>query len=315
MKNKLWHFIIFIICFSLKSFAWGFFGHQRINRMAVFTLPPEMFSFYKTHIEYVTTHAVDPDKRRYANKNEGACHFIDIDHYEPFAFDSLPHFYPKAIKKYTEDTLLKHGIVPWHIAHYLHYLTQAFENEDINKILKLSADIGHYIADAHVPLHTTKNYNGQLSNQHGIHGLWESRVPEVFADNYNYLLGQAQYIQHPNSTIWKMIKDSYAAVDSVLSFEENLHRKWPANTKYTYEQKGATLKKNYSLAYTTQYHELLSGQVERRMRESVHMVASFWLTAWTNAGKPNLDKLSPKNVIENLQESPSNAHTEDAHID
>ncbi len=29
------------------TLPWGFFGHKRINRMAVFTLPPEMMVFYK----------------------------------------------------------------------------------------------------------------------------------------------------------------------------------------------------------------------------------------------------------------------------
>jgi len=49
---------------DVKVERWGFYGHKRINRVAIFTLPPEMFGFYKEHIEYLTEHAVDPDKRR-----------------------------------------------------------------------------------------------------------------------------------------------------------------------------------------------------------------------------------------------------------
>ena len=49
--------------------------------MAVFTLPPDMMVFYKKNIEYVTDHAVDPDKRRYSTEGEAARHYIDIDHY------------------------------------------------------------------------------------------------------------------------------------------------------------------------------------------------------------------------------------------
>ena len=55
---------------SKQAQAWGFYGHKRINRMAVFTLPPEMIGFFKKHIEFVSEHSVDPDKRRYANKVE-----------------------------------------------------------------------------------------------------------------------------------------------------------------------------------------------------------------------------------------------------
>ncbi len=40
-----------------------------------------MFGFYKEHIEYITEHAVDPDKRRYAVDGEAPCHYIDLDHF------------------------------------------------------------------------------------------------------------------------------------------------------------------------------------------------------------------------------------------
>ena len=64
----------------------------------------------------------------------------------------------------------------------------AFIEKDSDKILKYSADLGHYIADAYVPLHTTENYNGQLTGQKGIHAFWESRLPELFSEDYNYLV-------------------------------------------------------------------------------------------------------------------------------
>ncbi|MFT6721200.1 MAG: hypothetical protein ACJA0J_002000, partial [Bdellovibrionota bacterium] len=68
---------------------WGFFGHRRINRLAVFTLDYEMMPFFRANIEWLTDHAVDPDKRRYATKHEAVRHYIDIDHWgesKNFAF-------------------------------------------------------------------------------------------------------------------------------------------------------------------------------------------------------------------------------------
>ena len=137
---------------------WGFFGHKRINRIAVFTLPPEMFGFYKEHIEFLTEHAVDPDKRRYAVEGEAQCHYIDLDHYYKSGenpFINVPRKWKDAVEKYSEDTLQAYGIVPWHIQIMKNKLQYAFENKNVDLILKYSADIGHYIADAHVPLHTT----------------------------------------------------------------------------------------------------------------------------------------------------------------
>ena len=119
--------LIFIPGMILTLFAWGFYGHQQINKYAVFVLPPEMFGFYKQNIEFLTVHAVDPDKRRYANADEAARHFIDLDRYGENPFDSLPIYWNEAIKKIPEDTLKAHGIVPWHIQRMVYRLTKAFE--------------------------------------------------------------------------------------------------------------------------------------------------------------------------------------------
>ena len=94
--------------------------------------------------------------------------------------------------------------------------------ENFDRILSLSSDLGHYIADAHVPLHTTENYNGQLTNQKGIHGFWESRIPEISAEEYDYLLGTAVYVADPLKEAWRIVKESNSAVDSVLKFEKEL---------------------------------------------------------------------------------------------
>ena len=71
--------------------------------MAVFTLPPEMLGFYKKHIEYISGHAVDPDKRRYVNEDEAPRHYIDLDHYGKHPFDSIPKSWSKAVAKYSEE--------------------------------------------------------------------------------------------------------------------------------------------------------------------------------------------------------------------
>jgi len=284
-----------------SSQSWGFYGHKRINRMAVFTLPPEMVTFYKQHIEFVTNHAVDPDKRRYGVEGEAPRHYIDIDHYGEHAFDSVPKFWKVAIAKYTEDTLMAYGIVPWQIEKHYYKLMQAFKDENLDRILSYSADLGHYIADAHVPLHTTENYNGQLTGQRGIHGFWESRIPELKAEDYDYFVGRAKYIDSPIKSAWKVVYDSHMGVDSVLKFEAALNKEFPQDRKYAYENRGNLMMKVYSLEYTNRYDLMIKGQVERRMRESITMVGSLWYTAWVNAGKPNLEKLGQKDVSDSLK--------------
>jgi hypothetical protein len=157
--------------------------------------------------------------------------------------------------------------------------------------LKYAAEIGHYIADAHVPLHTTENYNGQLTNQYGIHGLWESRLIELQAENYNYWIGKAKYLPSVQKEIWAAVKASHTALDSVLKFERQVSTQIGSAEKYSYEQRGSTLTKVYSRKFCAAYHKSLNGMVERRLRAAIQMVSSVWYTAWVDAGQPDLSKL------------------------
>lgn len=286
-----------------KEVQWGFFGHKRINRIAVFTLPPEMFGFYKEHIEFVTEHAVDPDKRRYAVEGEAQCHYIDLDHYykpgeNPFQI--MPRKWKDAVTKFTEDTLQTYGIVPWHISVMKSKLQRAFETKNVDLILKYSADIGHYIADAHVPLHTTENYNGQLTGQKGIHGLWESRLVEINAENYDYFVGKATYVKSVLDYTWEAVEASHKALDSVLRIEKEITRTFPSDRKYAYEQRGNTTVQVYSKEFCSAYHAQLNGMVEQRLRAAVIAVGSIWYTAWVDAGQPDLRSLQNKPPTQEL---------------
>lgn len=285
---------LLLIAFFLvptKSFAWGFWAHQRINRLAVFSLPPEMIKLYKKHIDYLTEHAVDPDMRRYAVEGEAPRHYIDIDHYGENPFESVPKKWKDAVAKYSEDTLQAYGIVPWHIQKMYYDLVDAFKEKNLYRILKISADIGHYIADSNVPLHTTENYNGQFTGQHGIHGLWESRLPELYGEGWDFFTGKAWFITDPLGEAWKSVKESNTALDSVLGFEKRLTQKFPGDIKFSYENRNNVTTKVYSEEFCRAYETLLNGMVERRMRSSIMRVGSYWYSAWLEAGQPDLTPL------------------------
>ena len=283
----------------LPSFCWGFFAHQKINYYAVFLLPPEMMVLYKPNISFLSEHAIDPDKRRYAVKEEGARHFIDIDYYGKYPFDSLPHKWKDAVAKYSEDTLQSQGIVPWHVQVMLGRLTVAFKEKNYSKIMKNSAELGHYIADSHVPLHANSNHNGQYTNQKGIHGFWESRVPEMLAEKeWDFMIGKAVYIKDPGAYIWDRVLESAKASDSVLSFEKELSKQFSADKKYSFEERKGKVIRQYSTAFSLAFNKKLDGMIERRMRLSIQSTASFWYTAWVNAGQPDLKELANKKFSE-----------------
>lgn len=379
-----------------SAFGWGFWAHKRINRMAVFTLPPEMLVFYKHHLDYITDHAVDPDKRRYSVPGEAFHHYIDIDHWDTYPFDKVPRRFTDALVHYTDlyfvtesldtlhvmgheimrfsnheiflngpnnssifgkdsmlcinektykqfvrnhlqslhdehlpfwevnvDTFLKvlgehqpivrpqaifakdrfteYGIIPFHLPRMVHRLTNAFRSGDVSYILRVSSDLGHYVGDSHVPLHTTENYNGQMSGQRGIHGFWESRLPELFGESYNYFVGRAYFVENVQDEVWKAVLESHIALDSVLRFEQLLNDSLPPDKKYGYETRNNIVVRAYSREFSEAYHEMLGGQVERRMRMSIRRLGALWYTAWKNAGEPDLKALIGKKIKEKQQ--------------
>ena len=219
-------FCLLLVGATILCSSWGFFAHKRINQLAIFTLPEGMIGFYKNNHKYITEHAIDPDKRRYADTAEAPRHYLDVENYENH-IDSIPEKWNDAVNKYGAKKISKDGMVPWQIQRTYYNLVRAFKERDSLRILRYSADLGHYVADAHVPLHTTNNHNGQLTNQTGIHGFWESRIPELFAKNYNLLVGKATYIENPLKEAWKIVKNTHTMVDTVLSFEKEIKRNFP----------------------------------------------------------------------------------------
>ncbi len=297
MKKAILIFTLLITHFC--SYCWGFFAHKKINYYAVFLLPPQMMVLYKPNIYFLSEHAVDPDKRRYAVAQEGPRHYIDIDHYGEYPYNTLPRKWNDAVAKFGEDSLNAYGIVPWHIQVMLQRLTTAFKEKNFSKIMKNSAEIGHYIADSHVPLHANSNHNGQYTNQKGIHGFWESRVPELLADKeFDFFIGKAQYIKNPAEYVWARVLESSIEADSVLKFERALTNQFSSDKKYAFEARNNVIIRQYSSAFTRAYDKKLNGMVERRMRLAIFSVASFWYTAWVNAGQPDLTDLAKQTFSE-----------------
>jgi len=168
-------------------------------------------------------------------------------------------------------------------------LTDAMQKGNTKRILQLSADFGHYIGDAHVPLHTTENYNGQLTDQVGIHAFWESRIPELFADKtFDYFVGQAKYIDDPKTHYWDLVLDTHQYVDSVLLIEKEMSQRFPEDQQYCYEERlGRTIRVQCE-AYAAAYQNRMKGMVEQQFQKSILAVSSAWYTAWVDAGQPKL---------------------------
>jgi len=288
--------------------SWGTFGHEHINRAAVFALPEPVQSFFYNHIDFITQESTVPDLRKYTinDKAEGPRHFIDLENFG--SVDSLPKTLEETKKKYDDKFLSQNGILPWYVKELMEKLTKAFKEKKKTEILFLAADLGHYLGDAHMPLHTSANYDGQQSGQKGIHSLWESRLPEMFGRDYNFFVPEAKFIEDTDKEIWSIIFTSHKLKDTLLNIDKELRKITPENKLFKVDGEGKILKSKfgqsiYTDEYATQLHTALKGMVERQMRASVSATASFWYTAWVNAGKPDLSSLDPADLTSGNKKS------------
>jgi hypothetical protein len=293
MNRKKFFFIPLVVSATLlllssAVFAWGFWAHREINKQAIALLPPEMRQFFDENADTIIARAVEPDVRRSTDPQEAPYHFIDIDRYGTYPFNELPRSQDEAIKKFGKATVDSNGTVPWRIVEFTRKLSDAMKRKDAHRIIFFASNLGHYVADAHVPLHTTENYDGQLSNQKGIHSRWESRLPEKFGKAYSLGTGKVEYIRDLLQYSFDVVLESYRCVDSVLALDLEVRKELsPADLMKTVQRRGRT-EEEMSEQYYSLYHQKLNGMVERRMNEAIRRVASYWYTAWVDAGKPQL---------------------------
>ena len=275
-------------------FAWGVWGHKHINRAAVFALPDSMRIFYYNHIDFITEAAVVPDLRRglLNEKDEPPRHYIDLEDFGNVPLASLPKTPKEAYEKYDSNFLNKHGYLPWYIQILEEKLTAAFKKKSKPEILFLSSEMGHYIGDAHMPLHTSSNYNGQFTNQKGVHALWESQIPEMIGNSYNFKTGAAKYITDiPNET-WQIIAQTHSLADTLLAAEKKTRDSFDKDKMYKKDAAGNNILQYnqpvFSDEYVKQFSNSMQGMVERQLRLSIQDVADYWYTAWINAGSPDI---------------------------
>ena len=206
------------------------------------------------------------------DRAEGPRHFLDIDIYGPYPFVELPHDYDDAVAKFGVEDVTKRGLATWRIAEYTQLLSEAMKSGDAEKIVEAAGALAHYIEDIHMPLHVVKNYNGQLTNQHGVHQRFEDDMVDAYAAQILLLPKMASEIEDPLEAAFDIVLDSYVYADNLLHADRR-----------------AKLGED---TYGTPYLEKLfrfSGWIAvQRMNDAATATASYWYTAWLRAGKPEL---------------------------
>lgn len=290
--------LVMLCCVAhLQSSAWGTWGHNYINKGAILALPREMGLFFYRHSDFIVQESTVPDLRKYTlnDKAEHPRHYINLESYG-YPEHGLPLSVDSAIAQFGKEHVNEYGILPWYMEEMMKKLTEAFRGRRTTEILFLAADLGHYAADAHVPLHTTRNHNGQLTGQQGIHAFWESQLPELFGDTYNLYAGEATYIDNVPAKIRSVIDSSFVLLTPLLSIEKQLQDNTTKDSAYARSADGKLIKNKFNqpvhtTSYARQYHLMLNGMVEQQLRRAIRLTADLWYTAWVNAGKPDMSFL------------------------
>ena len=287
------------------AYGWGAWAHEHINRAAVLSLPDPLKAFFYNHVDFMTEEAVMPDIRKYLLNDvaEFPRHSIFLENYGPDAIHTLPRTWEKAQKQFPPEILRKNGTLPWTIEDLTDKLTDGFRRRNESEILFLAAALGHYIGDANVPLHTTRNNNGQFTGQMDIHPLFEGQLVEMYGPSYDLNAGPAPCFGDLTKTTWQMIADTHARAITLLQVDRDLRRATPEAEIYVTDSAGR-LVRNKSLClyfrrgYAQRLNARLGGMVEKCLRSAVFYTAGYWNTAWVRAGRPDLSALDPASMTE-----------------
>ncbi len=305
MKRSVKRVLLFAaVLISIAGSGWGFLVHRTVHQLAVYQLPKGMQLFFYENLDTIVRYSVRPDERRNSDPTEATKHFIDFEAYGDSAAWKMPVGWDEAVRLYKRDSLLKYGYVPYWIMTMQQKLTNAFRQQNKDSILFYATDLGHYIGDAHVPLHTSINYDGQLTNQRGLHALWESVAPEQTMEVFNLAARKkARYLKNPEQEIWQSLQRTHQLLPSVFETEKELTKEFTPATKYRIEQRNGREYKYYTKEFGLAYGRRLQGSINDQLQRSADMIAAFWYTAWVDGGKPDLRGLMAQEASSTAKKS------------
>lgn len=264
---------------STPAQAWGFEAHKAIAEHFIALLPPELKPLFERRKAYIIERSIDPDLWRTVGVDrELPNHFVDLDHYGKYPFSELPHEFDRAVQKFGREVVEERGTLPWRTQEFYGRLQREFESLKrktppsyaVDNVVLFSAILAHYISDGHVPLHAVVNYDGQLTNQHGIHSRWEAELFERNRARIKIAPAAAKAVIDPRESMFETLLASNKLAEGVLQSDRR-----------------AAQGRGF---YDDEYFEALAKEqlsvLERRLNDSITAVAAFVIGSWEQAGRP-----------------------------
>lgn len=263
------------------AMAWGFEAHKFIVDRMIELLPPQLRPLFEKRRAFIVERAIDPDLWRNVGwEAEPPNHFVDLDNpaFGPDPFAGLPHDYSAAVQKFGKAFIDEQGTLPWRTAEFYGRLQREFESLKrqpqpgyaLDNIALYAAVLAHYVSDAHVPLHAVMNYNGQVTQQTGLHSRWESELFERNRAKLKIAPGTVKPIADPQAFVFATLLDSNRAAANVFESDKT----------------AVAGREFYDDAYFDAFAKGALPTLEQRLNDSITAVASAIIGAWEQAGKP-----------------------------
>jgi hypothetical protein len=252
--------------------AWGNNAQRLVLNKAIDTLPYEMRAFFDYNRTDLIRHVTDPFEAIAKNPNERRNHFLTLEKYGRFPFESLPRDYKAAVQKFGKSKIDSNGLLPWEIGVYSAKLTEALKAGKWEEAKIAAAILAYYVAEAHDPFNTTDDFDGKLSKQPGVNERFGTTLIDRYSSFFPMRPADASFISDPTDQAFDIILNSHATLEGVLLADRNSRRS----------------ETTFNDAYYDRFYNLVAPGLLRQLSDASTSVGSYWLTAWTNAGKPQL---------------------------
>ncbi|HMD31048.1 MAG TPA: hypothetical protein VKG84_03995 [Candidatus Acidoferrales bacterium] len=250
--------------------AWGPNAHRLEVNKAIDTLPPDLRSWFEANRPYLSQHVTDPLNALAKNAAEIRFQRIELEKYGRFPYEALPRDYKAALKKFTKPALDANGLLPWQIGLYSERLTNDMKVGDWNAARSDAALLAFYVGEAHDPFSTTDNFDGHLSGQTGVDVRFDSNLVDRFALFIYVRPNDAFFIPDPTDRAFEDCLTSHSWIQAILLADRRARGDLP----------------DYTDDYYDHFYNSAGAIVIRQLSEASTEIGSYWLTAWTNAGKP-----------------------------
>jgi hypothetical protein len=261
-----------ILAASPALLAWGTNGNKLIVNKAVDVLPDDIRGYFEANRGYLMQHVNDPFEAAEKNPLLARNAYIRFEHYGPYPFAALPRIYKAAVEKYGKRTLDTYGLLPWSVGLYSERLTEAMRAHNWDQAREDAASLAYYVGEAHDPFNTTTNYDGHLSAQMGVDERFDTSLVDRYSQFFYVHPNQATYIHDPTDHAFEMCLDAHSWLENILLTDRRTRQ---GLSDYTDE-------------YYDRFYSQAGAVLVRQISDASTDVASYWMTAWINAGRPQL---------------------------